>query len=85
MAVGSTALKFFSTVVKGVNLKFKKVLGVFPAFGEVAVEKLVGLFRCPPRPPLLPSTPILNKVQGIFTINGFILTYRSFFDTKPPF
>ena len=48
------ALKFDSSRVKGLKLKFRKFLGLIPTFGDVAGEKLVGEGFLPP---------ILNRVK----------------------
>ena len=37
-----TDLKFYTSVVKGLKLKVRKFLGLFPTFAEVTEEKLVG-------------------------------------------
>ena len=38
----STALKFYTSVAKGLQLKVRKFLGLIPTFVEVTGEKLVG-------------------------------------------
>ena len=54
------ALKFYTSVVKGLNLKVRKFWGLTPTFIEVPEEKLVGrgAFPLPTPPP-----PILNRVN----------------------
>ena len=45
------ALKFYTSVAKGLKLKVRKFLGVIPKFVEVTGEKLVGrAFMSPPTP-----------------------------------
>ena len=36
------ALKFYDSVAKGLNLKFRKFWGIIPAFVEFTGEKLLG-------------------------------------------
>ena len=42
------ALKFYTSVVKGLKLKVIKFLGLIPTFVEVTREKLVGNVKIPP-------------------------------------
>ena len=49
------ALKFYTSVAKGLKLKVRKICGLIFAFEEVRGEKMVGVF--------LPPPPILNGVK----------------------
>ena len=49
------ALKFYTSVAKGLKLKVKKFYGLIPPFVEVTSEKLVGGPFCP--------SPILYRVN----------------------
>ena len=40
-----TNLKFYTSVAKGLKLKVRRFLGLFPTFVDVTVEKLVGLIK----------------------------------------
>ena len=51
------ALKFYTNVAKGLNLKVRKFLGLILAFAEVKREELVGGAFLPPAP-----SPIMNRV-----------------------
>ena len=42
------ALKFYTNVAIGLQLKVRKFLGLIPAFVEVTGVKLVGELFCPP-------------------------------------
>ena len=42
------ALKFYSSLAKGLKLKVRKFLGLVPTFIQVTVEKLVGGVFAPP-------------------------------------
>ena len=53
------ALKFYTSVQKGLQLRVRKICGLISTFVEVIGEKLLGGPFCP-----LPPTPILNKVKG---------------------
>ena len=53
------ALKFYTSVQKGLQLRVRKICGLISTFVEVIGEKLLGVPFCP-----LPPTPILNKVKG---------------------
>ena len=64
--VPGTNLKFYTSVIKGLKLKVRKFLGLFPTFVEVTWEKLVGgggLFA--PLPP--PTTSWIRLKAGITT------------------
>ena len=54
-----TNLKFYTSVAKGLKLKFRKFWGLLPTFEEVTGENLVERPFCPSSPP------ILNKVKKI--------------------
>ena len=60
-------MKFYTSVEKGLDLKFKKFCGLIPMFVEVTEEKLVGGggFFCP-LPPILNSAKT-NHAVGITT------------------
>ena len=52
-------LKFYTSVAKGLKLKFRKFWGLTITFAEVTVEKLV----IGPFSPPSPTSPILNRVK----------------------
>ena len=54
------ALKFYTSVAKGLKLKVRKFLRLIPTFPEVTEEKLVGGAFLPP--------PILNSVKRLLNI-----------------
>ena len=56
-----TNLKFYTSLLKGLQLKVRKFLRLVPTFIEVTGEKLVGGASPPPPPPHYP--PILNRVK----------------------
>ena len=60
------ALKFYTSVAKGLKLKVRKFWGLVPTFAEVSEEKLVvvGPF-CPAHPP---THPIPNRVKVLTEI-----------------
>ena len=51
------ALKFYTSVTKGLQIKVRKFWGLISTFVEVTMEKLVGVSFCTP--------PILNRVKGL--------------------
>ena len=62
------ALKFYTSVVKGLNLKVRKFWGLTPTFIELPEEKLIGrgAFPLPTPPPPIPNrfnenSPIVRK------------------------
>ena len=64
LVLGTTNLKFCTSVAKGLKLKVRKFWGLIPTFVEVTGKKLVGgAFLIPPPLPL-PLPPILNRVDN---------------------
>ena len=59
------ALKFYTSVAKGLKLKVRKFWGLIPTFVEVTGEKLVG-------GPFCPTLFILNRVKAYFVLKIFI-------------
>ena len=70
LALG-TNLKFYTSLLKGLNLKVRKVWGLIPTFVEVTGEKLEGGLFAPP-PPILNMIKI-TVLHGPATSHGFHL------------
>ena len=71
------ALKFYTSVTKGLQLKVRKFEGLILTFVEVTGEKLVGEPFChPPLPPPHSQPVILNRV------NKDLYEYQSGFRKK---
>ena len=69
------ALKFYTSMTKGLKLKVRKFWGLIPTFVEVILKKLTARLFAPPPTPTCVLQEIKHKITilSYFTLNFIVL------------